>query len=39
MLFFFLGIITFLLFEAVYDWEGSKKAFMDGYNGVPRTHK
>lgn len=32
VLFFFLGIFAFFLFETVYDWEGTKDAFQKGYN-------
>lgn len=32
ILFFFLGFFTLLLLEAILDWEGSKKAFTEGYN-------
>ena len=30
--FFFLGILTFFVIESIYDWEGTKEAFRDGYN-------
>jgi hypothetical protein len=28
---FLLGIFTLFLFESIYDWEGTKKAFFKGY--------
>ena len=30
--FFFLGIVTFFLIESIYNWDGTKKAFRDGFN-------
>lgn len=33
VLFFFAGILTILVIEALFDWEGAKKDFMDGFNG------
>lgn len=35
VLFFFLGLLTFLMLELIFDWEGSKEAFLRGWNGVP----
>lgn len=32
--FFLLGILTMFILETVFDWEGSKKSFMDGYNSA-----
>lgn len=32
--FFFLGIITFFLFELIYDWEGNKAAFKEGFEAA-----
>ena len=38
--FFFLGILTMFLIESLLDWEGSVKAFKDGWNCVgPKTNK
>jgi hypothetical protein len=28
---FILGIITFLVFEIIYNWDGSQKAFLSGW--------
>ena len=35
--FFVLGIVAFFIAETIYDWEGSKKAFKDGFYGVSKT--
>lgn len=29
---FVLGMLAFLVFESIYNWEESKAAFMDGYH-------
>lgn len=29
---FVLGMLAFLVFESIYNWEGSKQAFLSGYN-------
>ena len=34
ILFFFLGLLTYLIFSTIYNWEAHKKAFIDGYNDV-----
>ena len=33
IVFFLLGLLTFLLIETIYNWSDSKKAFMNGWNG------
>jgi len=35
--FFILGIVTFFIVGTIYDWEGSKKAFKDGFYGTSKT--
>ena len=30
---FVLGVLTMLVVEVAFDWNNSKKAFMDGWNG------
>ena len=35
--FFFLGFLTFFVIESIYDWEGTKKAFMDGFNSAHKV--
>jgi hypothetical protein len=32
--FFFLGIITLFLFEVIFDWEGHKAAFKEGFEAA-----
>lgn len=32
ILFFFLGLITFFMMELIYNWDSTKKYFMDGWN-------
>ena len=34
LIFFFLGLLTFFVIESIYDWEGSKRDFLKGYNDV-----
>jgi len=31
ILFFFLGIFAFFLFEFIYDWDETKRVFQNGY--------
>lgn len=35
ILFFFLGMLTWLVIESVYDWDNTKKEFLDGLYGRP----
>jgi hypothetical protein len=32
--FFLLGIVTFFVFELIYDWEGNKAAFKEGFEAA-----
>jgi len=32
ILFFLLGMFTFLVFEIIYDWDNSVKSFYKGFN-------
>jgi hypothetical protein len=32
LLFFFLGIFAYFIFETIYSWESAKASFMKGYN-------
>ena len=32
--YFVLGFFTFFLIETIVDWEGTKKAFSDGWNSA-----
>lgn len=36
-IFFILGLVTFFVVGTIYDWEGSKKAFRDGFNNTSKT--
>ncbi|MCX6238463.1 MAG: hypothetical protein NTY07_13050 [Bacteroidia bacterium] len=33
--FFFLGVVTILLIEAIFDWKSIKSGFFDGLNDAP----
>jgi hypothetical protein len=37
--FFFLGMLTWLLIESVFDWEGAKKSFSEGFNAATGNSK
>ncbi len=37
VLFFFLGVFAFFLFETIYDWDNNVNAFKEGYNSVRHT--
>ena len=37
VVFFILGLVAFFIAETIYDWEGSKHAFKDGFNSVSKT--
>ena len=32
VLFFFIGFLTFFILETIFDWEGSKKSFKEGFD-------
>ncbi|MBU1486066.1 MAG: hypothetical protein KKG25_14550 [Bacteroidetes bacterium] len=32
ILFFTLGLITFFMIESIYNWDSTKKSFMNGWN-------
>ena len=32
--FFFLGILAFIVLDAIYNWPDAKQDFMDGWNGT-----
>lgn len=36
-IFFVLGLVAFFVVGTIYDWEGSKKAFRDGFNNTSKT--
>lgn len=35
ILYFFMGLFTMLLIDIVFDWENTKKEFLDGLMGRP----
>jgi len=35
---FFLGILFMLLLDIIFDWEGVKREFKEGYNSVREEH-
>jgi len=37
VVFFILGIITFFVVGTITDWDGSKKAFKEGFNNTSKT--
>ena len=39
ILFFVVGILSMLVIEALYDWEGTKQSFMKGFNDAPGKHE
>jgi hypothetical protein len=39
ILFFFLGMLTWLAIESVYDWESTKKSFSEGFNAATGNSK
>jgi hypothetical protein len=34
VLLFVLGIVAFLVFEIIYNWDGSQRAFLSGWNNL-----
>ena len=37
VMFFVLGMVTFLIISFVYDWNNSTQAFKDGYNDARKV--
>jgi len=35
---FFLGVLFIMLLDLIFDWNGTKQAFLDGYNAVRAEH-
>jgi len=35
---FFFGVIFIMLIDLIFDWNGTKQAFLDGYNEARAEH-